>query len=290
MAYTSGTATDYKDLMARLATYVGSHGWAVIEQTSSSLYLCGEGLAALDQIYCGIDAFENTGSGFYNWELAGSFGYRAGRTVSNHPMSSGPNKCFAYLWDTSIPYWFVVNGRRIIVVAKIGTTYQTIHLGLLTVPGTDAQYSYPLLIGGSGNTRAQAYSDSTSLNSAFWGINNTGNSYGNGMLCLPGGKWQAVEHNSGSYDGRIGVASENLGLAPYMLSSIDDIYVIDQIYMADNPTSTSTNIYGAVEGLFRVSGDRNSAENIITVSGINYLVVPDVFRSSIESFCALRLN
>ena len=134
MAYTSGTATNYKDLLTTLATFAAANGWTVMEQSATLLYLRGAGTDGLDEIHVGIGTFENTGAGYYNWEISGAWAYRTGRAVGKQPISSA--KCYAYLWNTTIPYWMVATPRRIIVVAKISTTYQTVYLGLGDPPAT----------------------------------------------------------------------------------------------------------------------------------------------------------
>ena len=77
MAYTSGTAANYKDLLSTLATFAAANGWTVLEQSETVLYLSGEGSAGLDEIHVSVQAFENTASDYYNWELAGAMAYRS---------------------------------------------------------------------------------------------------------------------------------------------------------------------------------------------------------------------
>ena len=125
MSYTSGTANNYQDLLAVLATYVSTHGWTILEQSSTKLCLKGSGSVGLD-VYVGIEAFELSGN-YYNWRCTGSRGYRNGISVLNQPLCSGP--VYLYLWNSSIPYWIVVSGSRIILIAKISTTYHMLYLG-----------------------------------------------------------------------------------------------------------------------------------------------------------------
>lgn len=47
--------------------------------------------------------------------------------------------------------------------------------------------------------------------------------------------------------------------------------------------------FGAIAGLFRVSGYNNSAENIITIDGDDYVVFPNIYRAAYKDFCAMRL-
>lgn len=282
MAYTSGTAANYKGLLAVMATFAGANGWVVKQQTAELLYMMGTGLAGLDEIYCGVQTYEDAANNRYNWNMVGSWGWRNGRALGAHPLSSGDQQAGVYLWNAAIPYWMVANPRRIIVAAKVSTTYQMAHLGLLTPPATDAQYPYPLLIGGtySGN----AYNYSNTLQSSFW----AGLSAQSGRLSLPGGSWAKVMTGSGTTAiPNVNAVSNFFTDKANILSAPDGSYLLEQIYMVDN---SLTSIYGAIEGLFRVSGYNNSAENIITVGGVNYMVFPDVSRSSYGDYCALRLN
>lgn len=281
MAYTTGTATDYKTLLSALASFAAANGWTILEQSTTKLYLRGEGSAQTDEIYAGIEAFENTSLGYYNWRLVGSWGWRSERAVDKHPMSSGP-VVYTYLWNSSIPYWMVATPRRIIMVAKISTVYQTVYLGFGNPPATDAQYPYPLVIGGCGSTAAQAYSATGNGNSAFWANNGV-----SGMLNTPGGEWSPIGpyYNTTTY--RCMALSENYESREAILSGVGGAYALDQIYLADTLRSS---IYVALDGIYRVSGHNNSAENIITVGAVNHLVIPDVYRSGYGDYCALRLN
>lgn len=280
MAYTSGTAANYKDLLAVLATFAAANGWAVLEQSETKLYLKGTGLAGLDEIYCGIETYEDPANGYYNWELFGSWAYRAGRAFAAMPMSSGDDKSFVYLWNTAIPYWILATPRRIILVAKVSTTYQHMHLGLLNPPATDAQYPYPLLIAGTGSTKARGYSSVS--NSAYWNSYITG--IINGRISVPGGSWK----NFGTEYSDSGMTiNPNYSLNTVIISSPSGEYLLDPFYIVHNGP---TNNLGQIEGIYKISGYQNTAENIITVAGVNYMVFPDCHRSAYGDYCALRLN
>ncbi len=274
MAYTSGTAANYKDLLAVLATFAAANGWTILEQSTTRLYLRGEGSEGLDEIYAGVEAFENTSSGYYNWLLTGSWGYRSGRVLTAHPMNGGSR--YAYLWNAPIPYWMVATPRRIMMVAKISTLYQIVHLGLGDPPATANQYPYPLIIGGCGSVAAQGYSITGTENSVF-----CANQGPNGLICRPGGDWDSIgpaacAAMNPSYENRA-----NIITAPNGDYSLEQIYILD---------TTRTSIYAAIDGLFRVSGYNNTADNIVTVGSNNYLVFQDVYRTSIGDYFAMRLD
>ncbi len=273
MAYTSGTASNYKELLAILATFAAANGWTILEQSETKLYLRGEGLGGLDEIYAGIGAFENSTAGYYNWQAVGSWGWRSGRALGSHPMSSLIR--YLYLWNTAIPYWMVGHAGRIIVIAKVGAVFQMLYLGFGLPPATDAQYPYPLIVGACGTTSTALYSATGAGNSMFWANNGL-----NGVICRPGGDWDQI---GPAYCPPKSVSSD---IPSVLVKALDDSYLLEEIFITD---SARTSIYAALDGVFRVSGFGNSAENLITVSGVNYLVVPDVYRSAIGDFCAVKL-
>ena len=284
MAYTSVTAANYKDLLAVLVTMAAANGWVVLEQSETRVYLKGTGLAGLDEIYCGIETYEDPVNGRYNWNLVGSWGYRAGRALHAHPVSSLNNNTAGYqtvghFWNSAIPYWLVCTPRRLVLVAKVGTTYQSIHLGLLTTPATEGQYPYPLLIGGGGNSLLINYSGATD---SFWN-----NGYYSGRLSMPGGAWGGINSSTETPVKPTPLVSTfNEANKLVMLTGLDGSYLLEPFYLyVNNPA-----ILGHIEGLFRVSGYNNTAENIITVAGVNYLVFPNGSRAGYGDYCAMRMN
>lgn len=289
MAFTSGTAENYKDLLTILPTFAAANGWTIMEQSETILYLKGTGLAGLDEIYCGIETYEVPTSTIYNWNMYGSVGYRSGRSPSKHPgssytLTSAP--VVAYLWNDSIPYWMVANGRRIALVAKVGATYQSVYLGLLTPPATDAQYPYPLMIGGAGASNTVNYSATTI--GSFWG--SYAYSYSSGKLFCPSGAWAQMAASASSTEYTPAVCADNICSRDggYLLTALDGSYLLEPVYITMWLNSRA--ILGHLEGLFRVTGHDNTPENIITVDGVNYFVFQDGNRSGYGDFCCMRMN
>lgn len=273
MAWTSGTASNYKELLSITATFAAANGHDILEQTETKLYLRGEGESGLDEIYFGIEAFENSTAGYYNWRAAGSWSWRAGRSLGSHPMSSAIR--YMYLWNTSIPYWMVGHAGRIIVVAKVGTVAQMLYIGFGLPPATDAQYPHPLIVGSCGTVEAQKYTVTGSGNSMFWAGNGL-----NGVISRPGGDWDQI---GPAYCPPKSISSD---ISSVLVRALDGSYLGEEIFITD---ANRPSIYGALDGIIRVSGDGNSFENIITIDGVNYVAVPDVYRIGIGDFCAVKL-
>jgi hypothetical protein len=288
MAYTSGTATDYKDLLARMVTFATANGWVAIENTATQVYLKGTGLAGTDEIYCGVNTGESPINSQWWWELFGAKTYRTGRSISAHPGSSPDDQIYTCFWGFEIPYWMVANPRRIIVVARSNAVYHIIHLGLGDPFGTDAQYPYPLVIGGCGYD-VTSISGTGVNNAMFCGFNTAiFTDVGSGRTLTPEGLWVLINRVTSGEIANIYTCSS--GMKTTILSSNDGSYLLEEIYLGKY--SNFHTFYGLcrLDGLYTVSGYNNPAGSIITVSGVNYLVFNDVYRLGYGDFFALRLT
>lgn len=307
MAYQTGTASNYLDLMDKLRAFVtdsgvmGSQAWTVKrwDSTNGELILCGPGLAGLDEIYVGMKCFFDTVSDYYNWRLDGFIGYSPNDNFENQPGSILSDRPTLQLWDNSIPYWIVANGRRIILVAKISGRYESMYLGFLLPYATPGQFPYPLIMGGSGIGNMR-WSDDRQIHSSFINpaVNSTSSSdfpiYPSSLkIRRPSGQWKNIA-NKGS-DGSYLSLSKNNDTAhtwPYitnptkLITNLDGSYPIFPIVLFD----TLPSVYGELDGCYFVPGYQNGAENIIQIGGVNYLVVQNVFRTTITDFWALQLT
>lgn len=80
-------------------------------------------------------------------EIAGYFVTTGGnRRDRNEPMATS-----IPLRNDEMPYWFVANGRRFIIVVKVHDVYMSMYCGFMLQFGTDLENPYPMYIGGSHN-------------------------------------------------------------------------------------------------------------------------------------------
>lgn len=285
MAYEIGTATNYRDLLDKLRLFLTTNSalvaagqnWMqkrwVQNATTQELVLMGPGLAGGDQVYIGVASFENTTSDYYNWDLMGYTGYDSLATIYGQPGSSNPagtlNNCL-HLWNSSIPYWFIANGRRVIISARVNTKYFQAYLGLATPYATPAQYPYPMCIVGSNTSR-----------SSRWSAVSTGRT----PYCLkPDGTWQAT-------------SKWPLGSTTNQLSVLDDgSYPLIQTVTHDSVTYYSaetvykTQYIGELDGWFFCPGRNNVSENIITYGGKNHVVMQNGDQVGLGDYIALKLE
>lgn len=157
MATTTGTATDYQDLLADLKTFANSNGWTTERTTLSTedeLILRGDG-DATDEIFVGIKTYSDAGPGYYNWECRGFTAYESANTFEDQPGKCNP--VYVPLQNTTMNYWFWVTGRRICVIVKTVNAYQFMYLGFIDPYATDTEWPYPLLIMGSTHEVTRVY-------------------------------------------------------------------------------------------------------------------------------------
>jgi hypothetical protein len=263
MAYQTGTATDYRDLLDKLRVFLTStmtpaaQRWQQLRwnvtSTTQELILRGPGLAGVDEIFVGIRSDQNVAGDIYNWHIQGATGYLPLDTWANQPNAS-PERHMA-LWNQPMPYWFVANGRRIIVAARVSTRVMFIHLGFILPYATPGQYPYPLLIMGSAsNVR---WSD---VSSNFAPV-----------IRSPGGAWS------------VSAALWPVGMA--MMPSPGNVYPLTRVVVSDGG-----DVLGEIDGLAHVSGYANAAENTVTAGSATWLVLQDAALTGIANYAALKLE
>ncbi len=310
MAFEIGTASDYRDLLDRFHTFITTHAdlvaanqqWQVIRWTtdaqSKELILKAPGLAGAEEIYCGMRTYESASSAYYMWDLNGFIGYNAANDFYTQPGAISSWLPMMSLWNTAIPYWFVANGRRAVVVAKISTVYQTAHLGFMLPYATPGQYPYPLLVGGAmTGQRGRNYSLISPNHRHFVDPGEDSQNAANTacMLRGPSGAWLSFQNRYYSgyeyrYDGRRPVWPGVYSRLDSLRESPDGTYVLTPIVLLQHNSSSDHDLFGEIEGCFHVSGFNNAAENLINIGGVDHLVVQNVHRTTVEDYWALRLE
>lgn len=255
------------------------------------------GNGGLDQIIVGASAFTNVSADYYNWRLGGFTGFNSADAfdaqpgyLSNNQAQSSP---VLNLWNSTTPYWFIANGRRVIVIAQVSTVYVAAYLGLINSYMSPGSFPYPLAVGGS-----MAWQTEPALTSANWRWSYTGaeitnfpipianisNDYqGQIRLRLTTGTWRGFDiYSSETVLGRVWpYLSGFTGWSP----NLDGSYTLLPVILSD----ATPNVYGELDGVAAVTGFQNAAQNTITVAGVQWLVVPNVSRAGANEFFAVRL-
>lgn len=247
------------------------------------------GMSGTDEIFVAITPFANVTGDYYNWEIRGAVGYDANANSSAQPYTSGAK--YIYLWNDPIPYWFIVNGNRAIVVAKISNVYHTAYFGKYLSYFLPTQYPYPVLIAGSGSSgggrwSSANYNYSSILNPGQWGS----------CMYYVDGTWKEVcnryEQNGSAlaYTDQVNVWPTGVlpnNVLGNSLTWTDGGYTLLPLIL--NMEKPVKNVLGEVDGIFWVSGHQNASENVINVGGQDYLVVQDIHKTNRADYMAVRL-
>jgi hypothetical protein len=52
----------------------------------------------------------------------------------------------------------------------------------------------------------------------------------------------------------------------------------------------TNNVFGALEGICYITGFDNTVENTLTINGVDYVVMQDVYRTGFPDYYAMRLD
>jgi hypothetical protein len=262
------------------------------------------GNGGLDQIIVGAQVFFHVGADYYNWRLGGFTAFNSGTPFNQQAgYVGGASQAHASpvltLWNSTIPYWIIANGRRVIIVAKVSTVYVSAYLGFLATYMAPGAFPYPLVVGGN-----LAFQTEPGPTDAAWRWSNSGNEMRNFpipyfsnmpfdylsslQLRLSSGQWRGFDIASNeSARGQVWpYAYVDQGGSYDWRPNLDGGYPLLPIVLTD-PTP---NIYGELDGVRATTGFSQGSENTITIGGIQYLVVQNVFRNTKADFFAVRLS
>lgn len=288
------------------ATYSGgampTSGTVNVTLNETHIFLKGKGNGGTDEIFVQLRSYNDVGEGYYNIELRGADGFDQTATDRLLMPNVSPLADIC-LTGAAMDYWFIANGRRFCIVAKVGTYYDSCYAGFILPTGLPSEWPYPLFIGGSSNTK-KTLNSATGTRSAFFENEVEGQPY----LLKKDGAWQSFK-NSLTYEATGAKVHPNKWSFGYTTTTapvgtfrsclyngtIDPVNSTYQLFpcsLMNRVTSPSVvaDIYGDLQGVYRVGGYQNSAGNIVTVGGVQHLVVPNVYRSGEFDYAAFRLE
>ncbi len=258
------------------------------------------------QIFTGILRFSDAGADYDNWRLGGFNGFDSALAFTAQPGAM-TRPVVPLLRVGAMPYWFIANGRRVVMVVKASTVYESMYLGFLNQYANPSQYSYPLVVGGSMTWFTEPASNSQNWRWSYQGIEHaafavprasTGSDNDFTLrLRRPDGIFQgfASAKQGGTQQGFVwpyGYSMTN------MISNLDGSYSLLPIVLHEDDSNlgvypniifTTPNVWGELDGVYAVTGHANASENTITVGRTDYLVVQNIYRTTKTDFFATKL-
>lgn len=303
MAFETGTATSYTDLLSRFITFIttnaslvsASENWSVLREVVGSGAERDYLIQGVGHIVNGVNVRphvriatqSNVASDIYGITLQGFTSYNSELANDVQPGNQSDVSGMA-LWNSSIPYWFIANGRRFMIIAKVSTTYSSCYAGFILPYATPAEYPYPMLVAGSHESATtHRWSQADHQVGGFWDP-----SLGNAYFYHIDGTWLAVAN----YDNGSGGSRTSLGtnsIWPYeidleLTTNGDGSLPLLQTVL--HSSSYGGNVYGEPDGVFYTSGIGVGSEDTITEGGVTHLIVQSVYRTDRRSYAAIRLE
>ena len=299
-----GTAFSSGDVF----TFAVAPKWTSLRRTSGvEMIWSAPGNGGLDQIIVGAQIFSNVTGDYYDWRLGGFLAFDSSLTFQNQPGYVGgagqsTTSPILPLWNSTIPYWFIANGRRVIVVAKVSSTYQSAYLGLLSPYMAPGAFPLPLVVGGTLAFRGGAFSTEPVATSTSFRWSYAGDEMRAFPICnpasmtrdtdsalrlrLPTGTWRGFCCSPS--EGLLGKVWPYEGVTPASWDwrpNLDGGYPLLPIVLHDN----TPNVYGELDGIKATTGFSLGVENTITIAGIPWLAMQNVFRNTKADFFAVQL-
>jgi hypothetical protein len=188
--------------------------WQNTATTKAGKRLILEGIGSgSDQIFVGINAIDQGGSQI-SWDLRGFTGFQDQVDFFSQPGIS-PGSTLVPLSDGPTTHWFFVNGRRMMMVARMGTSYMNMYLGFINQFGTSIDFPYPLLVGGCSSTSLVVFSASNAgISGMMDPIYHTtaGVPFGPMQIRNPGGQYIVLANSAGALSFR--TTERFAGIAP----------------------------------------------------------------------------
>lgn len=289
MAYSAGSVTNLNDFINTLKTFLTSNGWTNVKDSGTprelffrnvdSDVVIGFKLNTNNTTYfnllLNVCNSYNSGNAFYS--QSGSINHYPDNSVNTNDIAP-----IATLHDNAINYWFFLNNRRLIVVAKCSTSYISFYLGKFLAYGSNSQYPKPFFAGANGFEVNQLLSNTDVKNESFI-HQRSGKVKGCSVLKDENANWIKINNSTVNGVTGLGMIYPNNILQSKLAKNTDASYnLIPTILFND------TSAAGELDGVNMISGIGLSPENILTIDTDEYVIFNNIFRTTQSDFFAIK--
>lgn len=275
---------------------------------SRVIYFHSTGLDATKNIYYCFWSVSNAVTGYYNIGMRVMTSFNP--LLKKHLQAGVSPPHYICMTNTTTPYWFIANAQcvKCLVSSQSGTYRDSSYSGFFT-PAISAAGEFPLpyAIGGSATDSNQLFNDTTERRAFFtpYGAGNaisadvTANGDHTLSVRAVGGQWLKFGNDASLSD----TSKTSLYTEPYIncgagavATHPDKVYGSSPIEKVPRPISLVSKLngykgtYGELDGVYHISGEGLSPEDIIQVSGVDYLVWNSVNQAGRTMFAAFKLE
>ncbi|WP_281686695.1 PA14 domain-containing protein [Pseudomonas citronellolis] len=244
----------------------------------------GPGLSGSDAIYMAMRTVSSVQNDLYNVLSRYTTGYNENASQGQQPGVG--SAAYSLMWNQDIKYWFIANGRRFIVIAKISTTYASLYGGFILPYGLPSEIPYPIAAGASCAINAR-WSIQTENHSSFWNPGGySSDSVGSLYLRRTDGAGDVFKniYYQAEAPGKTYPYSSLLGFR----TSPSNDYALQPVVLYS--TAGGGNVWGEFDGVFHIPGYNNASENTLVIGGKTYLIVQSGYRTTASDYAAILLE
>jgi hypothetical protein len=314
MAHTTGTATDYHDLLIKLKTWLITQGWTQELYTAAGsitaqakLIMRAPGGGANRRPYCMFRTFANSSAPYYSIEMRIASNYDSGLGYDSQLEISPP--VYLSSSNASMTYWFYANSRRVIIVTKIGTSYVSAYAGMYLPFALASEQERPFYVAGNTSDVTMQASSNSYLNNFIadpgqncgyildkflnWRNMHNRDATGasdasvytsdNGSCCLWPMKCAPSASNTTT-----GTCSWNAWGFAALRPNVSGEMPMFQCHVVDPAANANYgSLLGALDGVYAIPGFNRTTEQVIDLDGQDYRVFQNGIRSSLNHFMAI---
>ncbi len=320
MAWETGTAADHVDLFNKIRDFLTTNtelvnagenwtqelGNTGVLVHGDQITLRGPGTTGADNIYFGMETLEDVNADSYNLRFWGHAAFSD--TLLPREQALMSPDAYVLCWNQPMTYWIVGNGRRWMLAVKVSTVYSTAYCGFFLPYAAPSEYPYPMTVAGmalsnqrwsSQDQRSRFFASpgyntfwtyfpdnvwrriANYLNSSVDYLPSTGDYYSYGYI------YPTREYDDGSK-----LASpDSESIASNANTCFDGSYFLRDLTIVSSAYEGPYHAFmGILDGAYWLSGRGNSSENIVNKSGVDHLVVQNLFRTGFRDYMAMRLS
>lgn len=314
--FTTGTAVGHIDLLEKVRAYlVDEVGWTELSYDGTpspspgdstdnvSLSLRAPATITGQEFFLNVYTEYDLTDGAYGWRMSAATDWEDGVADATQEMASP----FSYFntWQNSMDYWIYANERRVIVIAKVNTSYISMYAGLFLPFAQPNEYLKPFCLIGNSN-QLEPYNTNNSGNQfianpgyqAAWVLNLNGDNWLDfsnqgrvdnadvAVTVLPEGTiWphraltqRGTSSSPSNYDwnyfGFFRLRPNALGESPQFLC-----HLMSQL---------EEHMMGTLDGVYATAGFGRTSEQELTLGPRTYRVFQNIFRTTPRDYMSIE--
>lgn len=266
------------------------------------------GVDGAQQIFVAGFTSTDTGADTYNVAFRGfRFWQDRAQSIVDVPDNSGSK--YLYLAKLPIAYWMVVNGGRLILITRISGVMQFAYVGFGLPYETPDVHPFPYLVGASHVSQTLKWDNTADMLrfpcDPMFSTGGATTPQQCGLAAIfPSGTFEGIGNRYASSSSAEGSYNDAIPLGTTWPYSIGTYGQAQPTNIRDNLDGSKPllpvvlnygrreprHVWGEFDGVYFTTGFNQAAEVLIQDGAIDLMTVQNVFRTTLNSYCAIALD